>query len=114
MLKTINHNCGLALQSVILKKSDDQFLDKKSAQMIIQLLGQERGIALKIAQMMGSNDAALEEFKKLTEGKTFRRFLLKRSDQLSSKGCKDKLMIFMNVSKRQNGWQVLVKYIAVV
>lgn len=69
MLKTIKNLSGLALQSVILKKSDDQFLDKKSAQMIIQLLGQERGIALKIAQMMGSNDAALEEFKKLTEGK---------------------------------------------
>ena len=85
MLKTIKNLSGLALQSVILKKSDDQFLDKKSAQMIIQLLGQERGIALKIAQMMGSNDAAFKEFKKLTEGKTFRRFLLKRSTNYPAK-----------------------------
>jgi predicted unusual protein kinase regulating ubiquinone biosynthesis (AarF/ABC1/UbiB family) len=68
MLKTIKNLSGLALQSVKLKKSDDQFLDQKSARMIVQLLGQERGIALKIAQMMGSNDAAMEEFKKLTEG----------------------------------------------
>lgn len=68
MLKTIKNLSGLAIQSVLLKKSDDQFLDQKSARMIVQLLGQERGIALKIAQMMGSNEAAMEEFKKLTEG----------------------------------------------
>lgn len=68
MLKTIKNLSSLAIQAVKLRNSDDEFLEHKSARLIVQLLGQEKGIALKIAQMLGSSDAAMEEFRQLTEG----------------------------------------------
>lgn len=70
MLKTIKNLSSLAFQAVKLRRSDSRFMEQKSANLILQLLGQEKGMALKIAQMMGSSDEAIKEMKALTEGQS--------------------------------------------
>lgn len=77
MFKTIKNFSGLAFQAIKLRNSDDEFLNRKTAQLIVQLLGQEKGIALKIAQMLGSSDEALDEFRRLTAGQDLQAIPLK-------------------------------------
>jgi len=54
MLKTIKNISDIGLATLKLKKSSSQLIQSKSQMAIIKLLGAEKGMALKFAQMIGS------------------------------------------------------------
>jgi hypothetical protein len=73
MLKTLKNNAKIAYSALKLKSLEDQHYDQKVQQEILNLLSTERGLSLKIAQMINSD---LQQ--NITEGKV--NFYLEQSD----------------------------------
>ncbi|MFT6633546.1 MAG: putative unusual protein kinase regulating ubiquinone biosynthesis (AarF/ABC1/UbiB family) [Bacteriovoracaceae bacterium] len=68
MFKTVKNVTNLAIESLKLRSTDSDLLKNKSVDAILNLLAGEKGIALKIAQVLGSNSDNLSELSEVAKG----------------------------------------------
>lgn len=69
MFTLMKNMANLGVQSLRLRSNHSEFMQQKSETMILNLLASERGLALKIAQVLGSNEQSQSVIQSAASGK---------------------------------------------